>query len=91
MTKAEHHNTIKKETATKAEAPIAVNISPEANAKKKAFWADIERQVRMLSRYGDEGKRIELGPEEVLKEAKRLARIYRKANRPLPDTLAALV
>lgn len=58
---------------------------------KTIDWADIERQVRSLSRYGDNGVRIQASPEQILAKAQHLAKIYRKAGKPLPDTLAALV
>jgi len=58
---------------------------------KTIDWNDIERRVRSLSRFGDEGIRIPRSPEETLAEAQRLAEYYRKAGKPLPDTLAALV
>ena len=58
---------------------------------KTINWNDIERRVRSLSRFGDEGIRIPRSPEETLAEAQRLAEYYRKAGKPLPDTLAALV
>ncbi len=54
-------------------------------------WNDIERQVRSLSRYGDDGVRLQAEPEQILAEAQRLAEIYQKAGKPIPDTLAALV
>ena len=54
-------------------------------------WNDIERQVRQLSRAGDDGVRLRASPEEILARAQRLAEYYRKAGKPLPDTLAALV
>ncbi len=54
-------------------------------------WNDIERRVRLLSRAGDDGVRIQASPEEILAEAQYLAEFYRKAGKPLPDTLAALV
>ena len=53
-------------------------------------WDSVERQVRMLSRAGDNGVRLQASPEEILAEAHRLAAIYQKAGKPLPDTLAAL-
>ncbi len=73
--------------------------SPESRLKtkdqrpqtKESDWNDIERRVRSLSRFGDEGIRIPRSPEETLAEAQRLAEYYRKAGKPLPDTLAALV
>ncbi len=61
------------------------------NRGKLIGWNDIERRVRSLSRHGDEGIRIPRSPEETLAEAQRLAEYYRKAGKPLPDTLAALV
>lgn len=54
-------------------------------------WSAIERQVRLISRAGDDGVRLRASPEEVLAEAHRLAEIYRQAGKSLPDTLAALV
>ena len=47
-------------------------------------WAAIERQVEELPHR-------QISPEERLKEAQRLASIYRKAGRPLPNQLAILV
>ena len=61
------------------------------NRGKLIDWNDIERRVRSLSRAGDEGVRMTGSPEEILAEAQRLAEFYRKAGKPLPDTLAALV
>ncbi len=58
---------------------------------KTIDWNDIERRVRSLSRHGDEGVRLRASPEEILARAQRLAEYYRKAGKPLPDTLAALV
>ena len=54
-------------------------------------WNDIERQVRLLSRAGDDGVRLQASPEERLAEAQRLAKVYHQVGKPLPDTLAALV
>ena len=59
--------------------------------KQKINWNDIERQVRLLSRAGDDGIRLNASPEEILAKAQALAKIYQKAGKPLPDVLAALV
>lgn len=80
MAKAKKHQTVK---PAKQETAKAV--------EKKMNWDSVERQVRSLSRAGDEGVRLRASPEEILAEAQRLARIYQKAGKPLPDTLAALV
>jgi len=58
---------------------------------KTIDWNDIERRVRLLSPAGDEGVRLRASPEEILTEAQRLAHYYRRAGKPLPDILAALV
>jgi len=60
---------------------------------------DIEKTVdweRMpaaaaLSPSGYRGRRVEASPEQILQAAKHLADHYRKVDKPLPDTLAALV
>ncbi len=63
----------------------------ERETGEEIDWKDIERQVRQLSRAGNDGVRLQAEPEQILAEAQRLARIYGKAGKPLPDTLAALV
>ncbi|MFC2005995.1 hypothetical protein ACFLVG_03445 [Chloroflexota bacterium] len=48
--------------------------------------------VAALSHEGYRGqKRVDASPEQILQAAKHLAAHYRKADKPLPDTLAALV
>jgi len=47
-------------------------------------WAAIERQVEELPQQP-------ISPEEKLKKAEKLAAIYRKAGKPLPNQLAILV
>ena len=47
--------------------------------------------VAALSPGGYRGQRVDASPEEILQAAKHLANHYRKADKPLPDTLAALV
>jgi hypothetical protein len=69
----------------KRQTAIPEPVEPEID------WNDIERQVRMLSLAGDDGVRLEASPEDILKAANHLAAHYRKADKPLPDTLAALV
>lgn len=53
-------------------------------------WSQVAEAVSSLSPLNP-GKRIPASPEEVLEAAIHLAGHYRKANRPLPDILAALV
>ena len=53
-------------------------------------WDSMSPAVAALSSGGYRGQRVEASPEEILEAARHLAGHYRKANEPLPDTLAAL-
>ncbi|MBA7662539.1 hypothetical protein ES703_70568 [subsurface metagenome] len=59
--------------------------------EKTVDWERMPAAVAALSRGGYRGQRVEASPEEILSAAKHLANHYRKAGKPLPDTLAALV
>ncbi|MBI4186048.1 MAG: hypothetical protein HY530_00890 [Chloroflexi bacterium] len=52
-------------------------------------WERMSAAVTALSLDGHR-RRVEASPEEILAAARHLAGHYRKAGRPLPDTLAAL-
>ena len=54
-------------------------------------WDRMPAVVTALSPGGYRGQRVDASPEEILSAAKHLAGHYRRANKPLPDTLAALV
>lgn len=54
-------------------------------------WDQMWVAVAALSLGGYGRRKVEASPEEILEAAKHLANHYRKANKPLPDTLAALV
>jgi hypothetical protein len=54
-------------------------------------WERMPAAVAALSPGGYRGQRVDASPEEILQAAKHLATHYRKAGKPLPDTLAALV
>ena len=53
-------------------------------------WNQVAASVSLLSPLNP-GKRVPASPEEILGAALHLAAHYRKANKPLPDILAALV
>ena len=53
-------------------------------------WERMPAAVAALSRRGYRGRRVEASPEQILAAARHLADHYRKADRPLPDILAAL-
>jgi len=59
--------------------------------EKTVDWERMPAAVAALSPGGYRGQRVEASPEEILKAAKHLAGHYLKADKPLPDTLAALV
>ena len=58
---------------------------------KTVDWERMPAAVAVLSPRGYRGQRVDAGPEEILRAAKHLAGHYRKADKPLPDILAALV
>jgi len=47
--------------------------------------------VAALSRGGYRGERVQADPEDIIAAARHLARHYEKANKPVPDTLGALI
>ena len=53
-------------------------------------WDRMSTVVAAISPGGYRGQRVDASPEEILAAAKHLANHYRKADKPLPDTLAAL-
>ncbi len=59
--------------------------------EKTVDWEQMPAAVAALSPRGCRGWRVEASPGEILQAAKHLAEHYREANKPLPDTLAALV
>ena len=59
--------------------------------EKTVDWERMPAAVAALSPGGYRGQRVEASPEEILQAARHLAGHYRKAGKPLPDTLAALV
>ncbi len=66
-------------------------IAGRLDIEKTVDWERMSAAVVALSPGGYRGQRVEATPGEILKAAKHLAGHYRKAGKPLPDTLAALV
>ena len=58
--------------------------------EKTVDWERMPAAVAALSPRGHRGQRVDASPEQILAAAKHLADHYRKANKPLPDILAAL-
>ena len=65
-------------------------LQRKLDIEKTVDWERMLAAVAALSRGGYRVKRVEASPEEILKAAKHLAGHYRKADKPLPDILAAL-
>lgn len=59
--------------------------------EKTVDWERVLAAVAALSAGGHRGQRVDASPEDILRAAKHLAEHYRKADKPLPDTLAALI
>lgn len=59
--------------------------------EKTVDWERMPAAVAALSPGGYRGQRVEASPEQILEAARHLANHYRRADKPLPDTLAALV
>ena len=70
---------------------ISRALQGRLDIEKTVDWTRMPAAVAALSRGGYRGQRVEASPEEILSAAKHLANHYRKADKPLPDTLAALV
>ncbi len=66
-------------------------LKGKLDIEKTVDWERMPAAVAALSPGGYRGQRVDASPEEILQAAKHLASHYRKADKPLPDTLAALV
>ena len=61
------------------------------NIEKTVNWAKMPAAVAALSRGGYRGERVQADPEDIIRAARHLARHYQKADKPVPDTLGALI
>jgi hypothetical protein len=61
------------------------------NIEKTVDWDSMPAAVAALSRGGYRGERVQADLEDIIKAAHHLARHYQKANKPVPDTLGALI
>jgi len=66
-------------------------IRGKVNIELTVDWERMPAAVAALSPGGYLGQRVDASPEAILQAAKHLANHYRKADKPLPDTLATLV
>lgn len=54
-------------------------------------WKEMPGAVMALSPTRPQWQRVQASPEQIITASRHLASHYLKANKPLPDTLAALV
>jgi len=66
-------------------------LKGKLDIEKTVDWERMPAAVAALSPSGYRGRRVDASPEEILVAARHLASHYQKADKPLPDTLAALV
>jgi len=66
-------------------------LAGKLDIEKTVDWDRMSVAVAALSPGGYRGQRVDASPEEILKAAGHLADHYQKADKALPDTLAALV
>jgi len=70
---------------------ISRAIRGKLDIENTVDWDRMPATVAALSPGGYRGRRVEASPGEILEAAKHLATHYRKADKSLPDILAALV
>ena len=66
-------------------------VKGKIGIERTVDWDLMPAAVAAISRAGYRGQRVEASPEDTLEAAKHLADHYRKADKPLPDTLAILI
>jgi len=62
-----------------------------ALGEKTVNWDRMPAAVAALSKGGYRGERVQADPEDIITAARHLARHYEKADKPVPDTLGALI
>ena len=72
------------------EVSIFRALRGKLDMEKTVDWERMPAAVVALSPGGYRGRRVDASPEDILKAARHLAEHYLKADKPLPDTLAAL-
>ena len=66
-------------------------LQGKLDIEKTVDWGRMPAAVAALSPSGYRGQRVDASLEEIVKAARHLANHYRKADKLLPDVLAALV
>jgi len=66
-------------------------LKDRINIEKTVDWDRMPAAVAALSRGGYRGERVQADPEDIIAAARHLARHYQKADKPVPDSLGALI
>ncbi len=66
-------------------------LNGKMDIEKSVDWERMTAAAAALSPRERRGQRVAASPEDILRAAKHLAGHYRRADKPLPDILAALV
>jgi hypothetical protein len=61
------------------------------DVEKTVDWDRMPAAVAAVSRGGYRGERVQASAEDIIKAARHLAAHYAAANKPVPDTLGALI
>jgi hypothetical protein len=61
------------------------------DVEKTVDWDRMPAAVAALSPGGHRGERVKASPEDIIKAARHLAAHYAQAEKPVPDTLGALI
>jgi hypothetical protein len=54
-------------------------------------WLLLEKSVQLISRFGDEGRRVTADPDLIIQAARHLAAHFRKGGRQIPVSLCVLI
>ena len=66
-------------------------LQGKLDVEQTVDWQQMPAAVAALSPRSNGGQRVDASPEDILEAARHLAGHYRRADRPLPDILAAMV
>lgn len=66
-------------------------LTGHTGIEQSVDWLLLEKCVTLLSRYGDEGRRVTADPALIINAARHLAGHYRKCGRQIPVTLCVLI
>jgi hypothetical protein len=67
------------------------HLQGRLDLEKTVDWDRMPAAVAALSPGGYRGERVQASAEAILKAARHLAGHYQKADKPVPDTLGALI